>query len=183
MAHPDSREMYEDLFKGTAAASVSVPILEEELKKAQELIEANKWDQGEGLIIIFSNGLYYLLGEAQLHEVPSDDSALAERVKRLTGELMDMQSKYAVMKFRAFSLNQEKQTLGFNVVGLETENRWSGERLKKFREDEKLLRAQLQDLRRENESLRRRSGDSAVTAPEPEDETRGPVRRFLRRLW
>jgi len=164
----DSREMYAGLFKDTSLTDVPVQILEEELEKARHLIEANQWDQREGLQIIFSNGLYYLLGEAQLREAPSDDGALAQEVKRLTGELMDMQSKYAVMKFRAFSLNQEKQTLGFNVVGLETENRWSGERLKKFREDEELLRAEIGRLRRENQRLQQRLSVLEGTAPAPQ---------------
>jgi hypothetical protein len=53
----DTREMYAELFKGVSATTVEVPVLEETLRNATALIEQEKWNETEGLQIIFANGL------------------------------------------------------------------------------------------------------------------------------
>jgi hypothetical protein len=148
--------MYAELFKGVSATTVQIPLLEETLRNARALIEEQKWDEKEGLQIIFCNGLYYLRGERQLQDVPDGPDGLAAEVQRLTAELMDMHSMYAVMKFRAYTLNEAKQALEFNVTGLETENRWSTARLWQFRADEERMQKELEALCAENELLRQR---------------------------
>jgi septal ring factor EnvC (AmiA/AmiB activator) len=148
--------MYAELFKGASATTVEVPLLEETLRDAKGLIEEQKWDEKEGLQIIFANGLYYLRGERNLGSLNCNDDALAREVERLTEELMDMHSKYAVMKFRAYALNEAKQALEFNVTGLDTENRWASARLWQFRADEERMQKELEALRAENERLRQR---------------------------
>src|SRR6266542_1203823 len=130
MARKGNRgEMYKDLFSGVSITTVSIPLLAEELKQAKELTQANKWSEEEGLQIIFANGLSYLLGEARLTALNGSDVLLAEELKKVTDALMDMQSKYAVMKFRAYTLDEAKQGLQMNVTGLELENRMSASRL------------------------------------------------------
>jgi hypothetical protein len=174
----DTREMYVDPLKGASAVTIEVPLLEETLRDAKALTEGQKWSEQEGLQIIFVNGLYYLRGERQLQEVPGWPDGLGGEVQRLTTELIDMQSKYAVMKFRAFTLDQAKQVLEFNVVGLEGENRLSAWRLQKFREDEELLRAELGRVKEENEQLRQRLAlfEGQIEVPQPRP---GFVRRLI----
>jgi SMC interacting uncharacterized protein involved in chromosome segregation len=148
--------MYADLFKGASTVTIEVALLEETLRDAKRLVEEQKWSEQEGLQIIFANGLYYLRGERQLQDLPAGTDGLAAEVERLTTELMDMHSKYAVMKFRAYTLNEAKQALEFNVTGLETENRWSTARLWQFRADEERMQKELEALRAENQRLRQR---------------------------
>jgi len=152
----DTREMYADLFKGASTVTIEVLLLKETLRDAKPLIDEQKWSEQEGLQIIFANGLYYLRGERQLQHLPAGTDGLAAEVERLTTELMDMHSKYAVMKFRAYTLNEAKQALEFNVTGLETENRWSTARLWQFRADEERMQKELEALRAENQRLRQR---------------------------
>ena len=162
----DTREMYAELFKGVSATTVQVPLLEETLSKARALIEQEKWDEQEGLQIIFANGLYYLREERSLGKLSCDHDALAREVERLTRDLMDMHSMYAVMKYRAYTLSEAKQGLEFNVTGLEVENRWSTSRLWQFRADEERMQKELDALRAENERLLQRLAQ--LEAPEVE---------------
>ena len=162
----DTREMYAELFKGVSATTVQVPLLEETQRKARALIEQEKWDEQEGLQIIFANGLYYLRGDQSLGGLSCDHDALAREVERLTRDLMDMHSMYAVMKFRAYTLSEAKQALEFNVTGLEVENRWSTSRLWQFRADEEQMQKELEALRGELERLRQRLAE--LEAPEVE---------------
>lgn len=177
MARKDAGEMYQRLFEGVAAAQVSIALLEEEVRRAEELITANGWPRDEGMHIIFANGLAYLEGSARLRQA-TESEGVSEEVERLTRELMDMHSKYAVMKFRAFSLDQAKQVLEMNVTGLEAENRASGSRIWKFREDEERLKGEVSRLKLENEQLRREIAVLQGTA-EPERDRHGLLRRVF----
>jgi len=176
----DTREMYADLFKGASTVTIEVLLLKETLRDAKPLIEEQKWSEQEGLQIIFANGLYYLRGERQLQHLPARTDGLAAEVERLTTELMDMHSKYAVMKFRAYTLNEAKQALEFNVTGLETENRWSTARLWQFRADEERMQKELDALRAENERLRQRLAE--LEAPEAEPTTQRRRQPLLARI-
>ena len=91
----DTREMYADLFKGASATTVEVPLLEETLRDARALIEEQKWDEQEGLQIIFANGLYYLRGERSLGRLCCDHDALAREVERLTEEQKELEALHA----------------------------------------------------------------------------------------
>jgi chromosome segregation ATPase len=159
--------MYADLFKGTSATTVEVPLLEETLRDARALIEGEKWDEQEGQQIIFANGLYHLRGERSLGRLSCDHDALAREVERLMEELMDMHSKYAVMKFRAYTLNEAKQALEFNVSGLDTENRWSTARLWQFRADEERMQNELEALHAEDRRLRQRLAELEPPEAQP----------------
>lgn len=176
----DTREMYANLFKGVSATTVEVPLLEETLRNARALIEQEKWDEQEGLQIIFANGLYYLRGEKQLQGIPGGTDGLAAEVQRLTTELMDMHSMYAVMRFRAYTLSEAKQALEFNVTGLEVENRWSTARLWQFRADEERMQKELEALHAENERLRQRLAQ--LEAPEAEPAPQQARKPLLGRL-
>lgn len=172
-----AQEMYSELFKDTATTLVEIRALAETIKEAHELIGENGWEVDEGLRIIFANGISYLRGHKRVEGLEGLGGAAALEVKRLTTELMDAQSKYAVMKFRAYTLDQAKQALEFNIVALETENVWSGERLKMFRDDEELLRAELRTVKAEREELRQRV--ALLGAPPSVPARRGLLRTLL----
>ncbi|HSP54419.1 MAG TPA: hypothetical protein VLS25_02430 [Dehalococcoidia bacterium] len=148
-------EMYKDLFNGASATTVSIGLLAEEMDQATALIGENGWPEQEGLHIIFANGLAALQGIVRRQDLADADGEPDAEAERLVRELMDMESKYAVMKFRAYTLDQERQVMQMNVTGLEIENRMSGKRLWQFRADEEMLRAEIKQLKRENAGLMR----------------------------
>ena len=158
---------------------VQVAVLSDLLEKLRRLAAENGWSEEEALRIALANGVHYLLGEKRLASAPADEASLRAEVARLTEELMDMHSMYAVMKFRAFTLEQEKQVLEFRVTGLEGENRMSAWRLAKFRKDEEALRAELRRLQEENERLSQEV--TALRGPSPPPPPPG-WRRLLARL-
>jgi hypothetical protein len=170
-------------FVGVSATEISVPLLLEEVEKARELIEANNWGE-EGYHIIFSNGLAYLRGEARLQTIAANGAPAGE-LERITRELIDMHSQYAVMKFRAFMLDQARQTMEMNITGLKAENRWDGVRLRQFREDEERMGARIKYLEAETEALRMRiailEGDAEPPAANKGGGLRGVVRRLRRK--
>lgn len=149
----DSHEETRDL-ADASKASVEIYILQDDLARACRLIEENEWGQEEGLLNIFVSGLYYLLGERRLQAIGSDHASATEEMERLIKDLMLYQSMYSVMKYRAFTLGEEKYVLEGNVSGLRAADRFSNERLKIFRRDEEMLRARLAELEEENSRLR-----------------------------
>lgn len=175
----DEEEMYSGLFLGMATETVELSLSNEMVAQTQELAKENGWDEDEAYRIVFANGLAYLSGQRRLRGlegVLDDGAAVTGELKRLLSELMDVQSKYAVMKFRAFTLDQAKQVLEFNVTGLRGENRLSAWRLQKFREDEELLRTEIARLKEENERLR---GLLGHIDPEENTPRQGLMRRLL----
>lgn len=160
----EGREMYADLFTGMESDAVQMSLSKDVLDQARKLAEENGWSEEEALPIIFANGLFYLLGRQRLAGLDGHDPDLAAEVRRLTAELMDIQSKYAVIKFRAFTLQQDNQALEFQNTALRVENGMAVSRLDKFREDEEALRADLSRQRTENEQLRQRLGLSQPVA-------------------
>jgi hypothetical protein len=167
-----------DLFDGAEPAEVTIPLLAEELSDAHKLIAEEGWDEPEGLHIILSNGLAYLLGPARLERHKNTGGDSQGEIERLTHELMDMQAKYAVMKFRAFMLQDARDALQMHVTGLKGENEMSASRLWKFRADEERLKTELTATNHEIESLRRELAVLRGEAPPPPEPPKGIFARL-----
>ena len=165
---------------GASKTAVEISILDEDLDRARRLIDDNNWGQDEGLLNVFVSGLYYLLGERSLQAIGSDHGSLAEEVEKLVKELMLYQSMYAVMKYRAFTLSQDKHVLEGNVAGFKAADRFSNARLRTFRDDEEALKAENERLREENEQLRK-SLTVETTPPEATESKEAGSRVW--RLW
>jgi len=132
------------------AVTVEVEMLDDERRRALELIRERGWDQGEGLHSIFSRGLVALEheGETQQHEGRRliEMKTPEEREAFLLARLNDLESKYSVMKFTAFNALRQNDTLKMNVTGLTTEYKAlsSTNAYLRGREDE--LRARITEL-------------------------------------
>ena len=161
-------------------ATVEINVLEEDLDRARRLIDDNNWGEDEGLLNVFVSGLYYLLGERILQAVSSDHDSRAQEMESLVKDLMLYQSMYAVMKYRAFTLSEQKHVLEGIVAGLEAADRFASARLKTFRQDEEALKAEIERLREENEQLRKRLTEE--TAPPEARESKEAGSRVWR-LW
>ena len=145
-----------DPLAGISRATVEINVLEEDLDRARRLIDDNNWGEDEGLLNVFVSGLYYLLGERILQAVSPDHDSRAQEMESLVKDLMLYQSMYAVMKYRAFTLSEQKHVLEGIVAGLEAADRFASARLRTFRHDEETLKAEITKLREENEQLRKR---------------------------
>ncbi|MCL5075776.1 MAG: hypothetical protein M1136_09065 [Chloroflexi bacterium] len=142
-----------DIFAGTQARKVELHMLEETYQEAQRLIRENGWDEEEGLLIIFANGLAYL---KEAHALPDSesDSALT-LMSSITERCAHFESMYAVMKFRAYYLNEDKRILELNVTGLQADNDGLRHRINLFRQDEARLKEEIKRLTTENTELHR----------------------------
>lgn len=161
-------------------ATIEISVLEEDLDRARRLIDDNKWGEDEGLLNVFVSGLYYLLGERNLQAASPDHDSRAQEMESLVKDLMLYQSMYAVMKYRAFTLSEQKHVLEGIVAGLEAADRFASARLKTFRKDEEALKAEIERLREENEQLRKRL---ALETPPSEAEGNKEAGSRVWRLW
>jgi hypothetical protein len=170
-----------DPLAGASRATIAISVLAEDLERARRLIDENRWEEEEGYLIIFVSGLHFLLGDRSLQALDCDHDSLGREVERLTRELMDYQSMYAAMKYKAFTLSEEKYVLEGNVSGLEASDRFSIARLRMFRRDEEALRARLVELEEENARLRQDLGvdETAIRLRRDDQE----VRRRSRWPW
>ncbi len=117
-----------DFFPDTERHTLSFEILSDDWQALQQLFAANGWTVEDGLRYALAAGQAYIEGTAQLAELehpaadPSPGSpvrapqvqagqALAAEVARLQRERMQVESRYAVMKFRAYSFMQAAQLL------------------------------------------------------------------------
>jgi len=159
-------------------ATIKINVLEEDLERARRLIDDNNWAEDEGLLNVFVSGLYYLLGERSLQAVSPDHDSRPQEMESLVKDLMLYQSMYAVMKYRAFTLSEQKYVLEGNVSGLEAADRFSTARLRMFRRDEEGLRARIKQLEDENACLKQDLGvDETVIRLRRDDQ------RARRRSW
>lgn len=142
MSQPPSHAEPADAVRRCALA-----LMAETYDAARALIAEQGWSEDEGLRIVFASGLAFLRAERALARLNRDGGDLAREVERLIRMVMQLESQYAVMKFRVFELEQQNQTLRLNVAGLRGENELARVRLARFRADEARLRAELQRLR------------------------------------
>lgn len=132
------------------AAAVEVEMLDDERKRALDLIRERGWQIAEGLHSIFSRGLVALEheGETQQHEGKRliDMKTPQEREAFLLARLNDLESKYSVMKFTAFNALRENETLKMNVTGLSNEYGALSTQNRYLRDREDELRARIAEL-------------------------------------
>jgi len=167
-----------DPLAGVSRATIEVSVLEEDLDRAKRLIDENKWSEDEGLLNVFVTGLYYLLGERRLQAAGSEHDSRAQETESLLKDLMLYQSMYAVMKYRAFTLSEEKYVLEGNVSGLEASDRFSMATIRRFRKDEEMLKSRIGELEEEIAMLRQGLRGEETVIPLRRDD-----QKTSRRSW
>jgi len=104
---------------------VEVEMLDDERDRALELVRRNAWSVPEGLHSIFSRGLvaFQHVAKSQEHEGKRliDMKTPEEREQFLLARLNDLESTYAVMKFTAYTVLRDNESLKMNVTGLSAE--------------------------------------------------------------
>lgn len=103
-------ELERSLFKDARAVKVEIEILEEQHQDLVRVCTRNKWSVREGYRVALTTGLGKL--RADLLEGESEEQL------GLTERLMHLESLYAVMKFNAFHLMKDNQTLELQNAAL-----------------------------------------------------------------
>ena len=131
----------EQLFEGAKSHQVGFALLEETYQEFLALCQANRWNEEEGLLNVFVNGIAYLKNErdfSRWNGRSRDDEML-----RLARYGNDMNAAYSIMKFRAFTYRQDVQTLEFNLTGVRGLLALSESTLEKLRAENERLKAEL----------------------------------------
>jgi hypothetical protein len=139
------------VFEAASAVTVQVEILKENYDELVRLIEANEWEEEEGLTTIFLAGLGMQKGLLHLGEVNDlathGQAHASQRVDDIVQELAAYHSMYSVMKFKAFKLYKLNQVLEFNNAGLRAQEDMWQEWAERMRREREGLNAELIRLR------------------------------------
>jgi len=92
-----------EFFPNTERHALTFDITSDDWDALQQVLAENEWERDEGLRQLLAAGIAYAQGQAQLAALDHPDADLAAEVRRLQGERMRVESRYAVMKFRAFN--------------------------------------------------------------------------------
>lgn len=164
----------------SAIHGLALRLMTETYEVARKVIAEQGWSEEEGFRTIFAHGLALLRAERDLANLNRGDANLRHEVERLIRMVMDLDGRYAVMKFRVFELQQENDTLRMNVTGLRGEYELARYRLAHFRADEERLETELARLRA---ALTVHGGEPhvAATVPAPPPQP-APAPGILRRF-
>lgn len=100
-----------DFFPETERHTLSFDIASDDWRNIQATIAENGWETDDGLRYLLAAGLAYAQGQARLAALSHPNADLAAEVRQLWAERMQTESRYAVMKFRAFSFMQAVKLL------------------------------------------------------------------------
>jgi hypothetical protein len=125
-----------EFFPHTEQHTVTFEVTSDDWAAVQQAIAENEWGEADGLRFLLAAGVAFAQGQARLAALNHPDADLAEEVRRLQTERMQVESRYAVMKFRAFTFMQAAKLLEMKL------NACQGER-------ERLRQANL-DLRQQD---------------------------------
>jgi hypothetical protein len=144
------------LQEGVSARAVQLEVLEEAYQSAMSLAEANGWSEADALRIVFANGLAFLIAEASLSKIQRSDvpEEVLEDLNRVVRQLLEESSRYASLKFKAYRMSQDNQTLSMREAGLRGELELAKHRLMLFRRDEETLKQRVSALEEKNTQLR-----------------------------
>jgi len=102
----------------TPTATLPLEVLSETLAEVRNMAEIEGWTEQEALRIIFSYGLGFLKGEEAAYDMERAGLKTdKEKIDYLLRELVRVEGRYAAMKFKAFGLERDNQTLELKLKG------------------------------------------------------------------
>ena len=101
----------QEFFPRAEKRTVTLDLLSDEWDRLLAFFAENEWEQDDGLRYTLAAGLACLQTEADSVEVGLAPAGLAAEIKRLQRERMEVESRYAVMKYRAFTFMQAAKVL------------------------------------------------------------------------
>ncbi|WP_299029124.1 hypothetical protein [uncultured Thermanaerothrix sp.] len=110
------REFEQEFFAQTQRVHLEVDLLNEMWTAIQTVCAANGWDEVEGVRFILAAGLAYLEAQQQEGNAPADPPAAdAALLQRLLRERVEINARYAVMRFRAYQFLKDAQALALRL--------------------------------------------------------------------
>jgi hypothetical protein len=126
----------EDFFSDTQVIHLELDILSDMWQALNAEILQNNWEVNEGLRFILAAGLAALRAERQREQVKNKPEAdLIAELDRIQRQRMQIDGRYAVMKFRTYQFMQDAKTLAIKL---------------------NVCQMQLESLQQANEQLRKR---------------------------
>jgi hypothetical protein len=128
-----------DFFPDTKVEHLELDILNDMWQDLQAEIAENSWTVDEGLRFILAAGLAVLRAERQREQVKNKPLVdLEAELDRLQRQRMQIDGRYAVMKFRTYQFMQDAKTLAIKLNICQTQ-------LENLRNANELLRKQLEE--------------------------------------
>jgi len=128
-----------DFFPDTKVEHLELDILNDMWQDLQAEIAENSWTVDEGLRFILAAGLAVLRAERQREQVKNKPLIdLEAELDRLQRQRMQIDGRYAVMKFRTYQFMQDAKTLAIKLNICQTQ-------LENLRNANELLRKQLEE--------------------------------------
>jgi len=128
-----------DFFPDTKVEHLELNILNDMWQDLQAEIATNSWTVDEGLRFILAAGLAELHAERQREQVKNKPLVdLEAELDRLQRQRMQIDGRYAVMKFRTYQFMQDAKTLAIKLNICQTQ-------LDNLRNANELLRKQLEE--------------------------------------
>jgi hypothetical protein len=115
----------QDFFPDTKTEHLELDILDDMWRDLQAEMDANGWQIDEGLRFILAAGLHAIKTERQREQTKNMlEEDLKAELDRLQRQRMQIEGRYAVMKFRTFQFFQDAKTLAIklNVCHTDVEN-------------------------------------------------------------
>lgn len=130
------------LFAGMMVEQARLGLATELRWEAERLCAENGWSEAEGWRIIFAYGLSVLAHEDRMQRLSVEQANLDTEIERLERRYMDLESRYAVMKYQAYTLGHDRQILEMNRTGLQVELEGMRQRLVQCQADIERLQAE-----------------------------------------
>lgn len=110
-----------EFFPKTERHTLTFDVTSDDWGTIQHILTENEWERDDGLRHLLAAGIAYAQGRAQLAALNHPDADLAAEVRRLQAERMQVESRYAVMKFRAFNFMQAAKVLEMKLNACRSE--------------------------------------------------------------
>ncbi len=113
-----------DFFPVTERQTLQFDIVRDDWETIRQLLTENEWELDDGLRHLLAIGVVYVQGRLEIAALNHPGANLAAEVRRLQRERMAVESRYAVMKYRAFTAVQAVQAMEMklNACKQETES-------------------------------------------------------------
>ncbi|MBI3738360.1 MAG: hypothetical protein HY258_04875 [Chloroflexi bacterium] len=103
-----------DFFPNAKIVHLEVDVLNDLWADLQKEFAENEWSETDGLRHILAAGLAYLRAERMRQEV-ADGADSEPRLEQIMHESMEMQGRFALMKYRAYQFLQDAKTLSMKL--------------------------------------------------------------------
>ncbi len=140
---PSTAEFEAHFFAGAEKVKVEIELLSETVEAVRSLAAENDWEEAA----VVGAGIGYLRGERALHVTTTVDRFSAGDMQRLLNRLIDLESMYAVLKFRTFGFLRDNQTLELHAAALRTSTKALEMTVDRLRAENDRLKAEVELLR------------------------------------